>query len=48
MTYFITYLTNDVAQLIVRETRTTDEGVVGIVLLRGEQLGYKVVMRTEG
>jgi len=47
MTYFITALTNDKAQLIVIETQTTS---AAIALMVAEQLtkdGYKVVTRKE-
>lgn len=48
MTYYITFLTNDKAQLIVSETRTTDVEISVMVKARGEAQGYKVVVKVEG
>jgi len=47
MTYFITALTNDKAQLIVSETRTTSATIALLVAQELDKDGYKVVTKKE-
>jgi len=47
MTYYVTALTNDRAQLIVSETRTTDKAIAELVAEACRRMGHKVVVRSE-
>jgi hypothetical protein len=47
MTYTIVALTNDKAQLIVSETRTTDTFVKELVITNLTARGYKVIVKEE-
>lgn len=48
MTYFITAHTNDVARLIVSETRTTDAALADMITAELERRGFIVLRRQEG
>lgn len=48
MTYFVTALTNDRAQLIVATVQTTDKTVAEFAWANFEARGYIVVRKEEG
>lgn len=47
MAYTIVALTNDKAQLIVNETRTTDKMIADMVIANLKERGYKVIVKEE-
>lgn len=48
MTYFVTALSNDKAQLIEHELRTSDLAAADLVADMWEQNGFRIVRREEG
>jgi len=48
MTYYVTALTNDKAQLIAEELRTSDIMIAVMAKAAWEKDGYKVTTRQEG
>lgn len=48
MTYFVTALTNDRAQLIVATVQTTDKMIAEFACANFEARGYIVVRKEEG
>ena len=48
MTYYVTALTNDNAQLIAETLQTSDRSVAELVIVMWREAGYKLIVRQEG